>query len=227
MNKKIIKTLSFVFVALLLMGVLAVSSVFIINNRVKTEYSDRILSVGQADELKDVDCILVLGCKVHEDGSLSDLLNDRIYMAREVYKTGVSKKVLMSGDHGRVGYNEVQSMKNYFLVDNLTSEENIFMDHAGFSTYESMYRARDVFNVKKVLIVTSTYHIYRAVYIAQKLGLDAYGVGIDDNYTGRDMRELREILARNKDFFKCIFKPKPTYLGDVIDIHGDGRQTND
>ena len=102
------------------------------------------------------------------------------------------------------------------------------MDHAGFSTYESLYRARDIFQAKKIIIVTQEYHLYRALYIAQALGLDAYGVNADyRNYSGQTMRDIREILARNKDFLTSVFQPQPTYLGDAIPISGSGDLTND
>ena len=102
------------------------------------------------------------------------------------------------------------------------------MDHAGFSTYETMYRARDVFKAEKVVIVTQEYHLYRAVYIAEQLGLEAYGVSSDYRaYSGQTSRDVREILARCKDFAMCIFKPEPTFLGDAIPVSGSGDLTND
>ena len=108
--------------------------------------------------------------------------------------------------------------------------ENTLMDHAGFSTYESIYRPRDIFKARKVVIVTQKYHLYRALYIANQLGIEAYGVGADPRqYIGKTYREMREILARNKDFIKCIFKPEPTYLGETIPVNGNGNGdiTND
>ena len=133
----------------------------------------------------------------------------------------------MSGDHGREEYDEVNIMKKY-AIENGVPSENIFMDHAGFSTYESIYRAKDIFKAKKVVIVTQKYHLYRALYIANQLGLEAYGVGADPRqYVGATYRELREIIARNKDFIKCILKPEPTYLGDTIPVSGNGDITND
>lgn len=133
----------------------------------------------------------------------------------------------MSGDHGREDYDEVNLMKNYAIEKGIPSED-IFMDHAGFSTYETMYRAKEIFKAKKVVIVTQNYHMYRALYDAKKLGLDAYGVCSDPRqYVGATYREIREILARDKDFVKCIFKPKPTYLGDEVPVSGNGDITND
>ena len=118
-------------------------------------------------------------------------------------------------------------MKDYTIKNGIKSED-IFMDHAGFSTYESIYRAKEIFKAKKIVIVTQKYHLYRALYIANKLGLEAYGVNSDPRrYSGASYRELREVLARNKDFFKCIIKPKPTYLGEVIPVSGNGDITND
>ena len=118
-------------------------------------------------------------------------------------------------------------MKN-FAIDKGVPSESIFMDHAGFSSYESIYRAKEIFGAKKIVIVTQKYHLYRALYIANQLGIEAYGVGADPRqYVGATYRELREILARNKDFIKCIFKPEPTYLGDTIPVSGDGNDTND
>ena len=102
------------------------------------------------------------------------------------------------------------------------------MDHAGFSTYETMARAKDVFQAKKVLIVTQTYHLYRAMYIAEQLGMEAYGVAAEyREYSGQFIRDVREVLARVKDFGMCIFKPEPTYLGKAIPISGNGEQTHD
>lgn len=133
----------------------------------------------------------------------------------------------MSGDHGSTDYDEVNIMKS-FAVDRGVPDEDIFMDHAGFSTYETIYRASEIFEADNIIIVSQKYHLYRALYIAEKLGIKSVGVSADlDTYRGQIKRDLREILARDKDFFKCIFKPKPTYLGDKIPVSGDGNLTND
>ena len=157
----------------------------------------------------------------------SPMLEDRLLQAIELYNNNVSTKIIMSGDHGREEYDEVNTMKN-FAIDKGIPSENIFMDHAGFSTYESIYRAKEIFEAKKVVIVTQKYHLYRALYIANQLGLEAYGIGADPRqYVGATYREIREILARNKDFLKCIFKPEPKFLGDTIPVSGNGNDTND
>ncbi len=183
------------------------------------------------EELSDYnfDCVLVLGAGVWGD-SPSHLLEERLNKGVEVYKTGCTDRILMSGDHGRIEYDEVNVMKN-FAIDGGAIAEEVFMDHAGFSTYESMYRAKEIFQVKKVVIVTQKYHLYRAVYNARKLGLDAYGVAADGQYNFslpvRTYNSFRESLARCKDFIWCIFKPEPTYLGDVIPISSSGVLTDD
>ena len=116
-------------------------------------------------------------------------------------------------------------MRDYALEAGVPAAD-IFMDHAGFSTYESMYRALEVFQVDSVVVVTQEYHLYRAVYVARSLGLDAVGVASDPRqYTAQFYRDAREILARNKDFFYCVFKPLPTFLGEAIPIWGDGNLT--
>lgn len=172
------------------------------------------------------DCILVLGCGVHGD-TPSHMLEDRLLQGIELYENGASEKMLMSGDHGKENYDEVNVMKD-FAVRRGVSAENIFMDHAGFSTYESMYRAKEIFTAEKILIVTQDYHLHRAIYDARAMGIEAYGVASNPRtYAGQLYRDIREVLARNKDFIYCIIKPEPTYLGDEIPVQGNGNVTND
>ena len=197
-----------------------------INLYVRISTNKQIIKENDYTELSDVDCIIILGAGIWEDKP-SPMLEDRLLEGIKLYQNSVSDKIIMSGDHGRREYDEVNIMKNYAIEKGILSE-NIFMDHAGFSTYESIYRAKDIFEAKKVVIVTQEYHLYRALYIANQLGLEAYGVGADPRqYVGATYRELREILARDKDFIKCIFKPEPTYLGDTIPVSGNGDITND
>jgi len=118
-------------------------------------------------------------------------------------------------------------MKQY-AIDAGVPSEDIFMDHAGFSTYESVYRAKAIFQAENIVVVTQEYHLYRALYIAQNFGLTAHGVACDNVlYAGQTMRDLREVLARNKDFLTSVFKPEPTYLGEAIPVNGNGDLTND
>ena len=192
----------------------------------KASTKKQIISNRDYTNLKDIDCIIILGAGIWGDKP-SHMLEDRLLEGINLYNNNVSNKIIMSGDHGREEYDEVNIMKNYAIEKGIPSE-NIFMDHAGFSTYESIYRAKEIFKAKKVVIVTQKYHLYRALYIANQLGIEAYGIGADPRqYVGATYRELREILARNKDFIKCIFKPEPTYLGETIPVSGDGDVTND
>lgn len=198
-----------------------------VNGYVVLSTKNQILLSSEAAELPDVDCILVLGCRVYEDGTPSHMLEDRLRRSVELYRAGAAPKLLMSGDHGQREYDEVGAMKQYALAEGVSSQD-VFMDHAGFSTYESLYRAKEIFGVEKVIIVTQEYHLHRALQIARALGLEAYGVSADyRSYTGQLMRDIREIMARNKDVLSTIFLPKPTYLGEKIPISGDGDVTND
>jgi len=181
-----------------------------------------------ANNAPTADAVLVLGAYVLPDGTLSDMLRDRVLVGYDLYAQGKVPKIIVSGDHGRKDYDEVNSMKS-FLKNNGVAGEDIFMDHAGFSTYESLYRTRDIFQVKQVIIVSQHYHLLRAIFIARALGLEAYGVTSDLHDYGPAMTgyELRETVARNKDFWLTIFKPQPTFLGEAIPVFGDGGATDD
>lgn len=198
-----------------------------VNGYVVLSTKKQILLSAEASEGRDADCILVLGCRVYEDGTPSHMLEDRLRRGVELYRLGAAPKLLMSGDHGQQEYDEVGAMKQFAVTEGVPSDD-VFMDHAGFSTYESLYRAKEIFGVEKVIIVTQGYHLHRALHIARTLGLEAYGVAADyRRYSGQLMRDIREILARNKDVLTGIFQPKPTYLGEMIPISGDGDVTND
>ncbi len=198
----------------------------LINDYVVLSTKNRIITIEESKELSDIDCIIVLGAGIRKDGP-SPLLEDRLIRGIELYNENVSNKIIMSGDHGRRTYDEVNIMKDYAIEKGIPSQD-IFMDHAGFSTYDSMYRAKKIFKAKKVVIVTQEYHIPRALFIARKLGLDAYGVASEgNNYSGQKYRDMREFLARNKDFIKTIFKPKSKYLGKEIPLTSNGDITND
>lgn len=216
-----------VLLALLILILFGTGLLLCVNFHVKSAGGARILTAEQAAELTEVDCILVLGCGVREDGSPSDMLADRLRRGVELYHAGAAPKLLMSGDHGRAGYNEVGTMKQYAMDEGVPSED-VFMDHAGFSTYESLYRAKEIFAAERVIIVTQEYHLYRALYIAGEMGLEAWGVDADyRSYMGQTVREVREVLARAKDFVSTLFWPEPTYLGEAIPVSGNGDVTND
>lgn len=208
-------------------SVIGASILLGLNAYVKGVAKADIITTEEAVNLEDVDCIIVLGCLVKSDGSPSDMLSDRLERGIDLYKKGAAPKIIMSGDHGRADYDEVNAMKQ-IAVDSGIPSSDVFMDHAGFSTYESIYRAKEIFEADKIIIVTQEYHLYRALYIAEKLGIEAYGVNADyRTYWGQSKRDVREILARCKDFCNMIFKPEPTYLGEKIPVSGDGNLTND
>lgn len=208
----------------LLVIALLVIQIPVLINAYMFEFSNRyFLDIDEISKEK-FDCVLVLGAGVRGD-SPTPMLKERLSKGLEVYKTGCTDRILMSGDHGRTEYDEVNVMKTYAIENGAVADE-VFMDHAVFSTYETMYRARDIFDVKKVIIVTQKYHLYRAVYNARKLGLDAYGIPADGMYNHslpvRTYNNTREALARVKDFLWCIVKPEPTYLGEAIPISSSG-----
>lgn len=220
MNKK--KIIKYIIIIITIIIIIILS----INTYVKISTKKQIIENNNFANLKDIDAILVLGAGINGTKP-SHMLEDRLLKAIELYKNNISSKIIMSGDHGKTDYDEVNIMKNYAIEKGIPSED-IFMDHAGFSSYESVYRAKEIFKAKKVVIVTQKYHLYRALYIANQLGIEAYGVGADPRqYVGATYREVREILARNKDFIKGIFKPEPTFLGESIPVSGNGDITND
>ena len=179
-------------------------------------------------ELESIEpqCILVLGCAVWLDNQPSPMLQDRLDTAIELYKAGVAPKLLLSCDNSIESYSEPDCMYHYALEHGVP-EEDIFLDFAGFSTYDTMYRARDVFCADRVIVVTQKYHLFRALKIGKALNMEVKGAAAGQRaYHGRYFREAREVLARDKDFIKCIIKPEPVFLGDKIPVDGDGRVTH-
>jgi len=222
MKKVICIVLSLVATTILGAGIFA----FNINSKVVNEAEKYILTEKDLLDQK-YDCILILGASVRSDGTPSPMLRDRLDQGILLYFDGLANKILMSGDHAEDNYDEVNTMKKYAINSGIESSD-IFMDHAGLNTYDSMYRLKNVFGANRVIIVTQEYHLYRAVYIARKLGLDAYGVASDPReYSGQFYRDIREILARIKDYFKVQIEPESTYTGEPIPVLGDGDVTND
>ena len=178
--------------------------------------------------VQDADCILVLGALVYDNqGSLSPVLQDRMDCALSLLAQGVSDRLLLSGDHGSADYDEVNSMLIY-ANERGVDRDLLFQDHAGFSTYESMVRAKEIFECQKIVIVTQKDHLYRAVYIARSLGMEACGVAADCRiYANRRSQAVREFLARDKDFFSCLLGVRPTYGGEKIPISGNAAPSHD
>lgn len=200
--------------------------VLVINQYVQNEGSKYIVS---QDDVPKADAIIVLGALVFPDGNVSLMLRDRLTTGYELYEKGKAPKIIVSGDHGQKEYDEVNTMKDFLKAKGVPSDD-IFMDHAGFNTYDSLYRARDIFQAKKIIIVTQKYHLMRALFIAKELGIEAYGASADKRiYAGVMLKnEIREIGARNKAFFTAkLLNPKPKYLGEVIPVSGSGSATDD
>ncbi|SCW40732.1 protein SanA, affects membrane permeability for vancomycin [Ruminococcaceae bacterium YRB3002] len=227
-SSKAVRIFKKMLAVLLIAGLVAALS-FGVANTIVVMSTDSVLY--DLDEIsgpeEDCDCIIVLGCGVYDDETPTPFLHDRLATAVSLYHQGYAPKILMSGDHGRDDYNEVGVMRK-FALDNGVPSEDIFMDHAGFSTYETMIRAKEIFGISKAIVVTQSYHLARSVYDCRAFGIDCKGVrAIQGNYIVKPYNYVRESIARCKDLIWCIFKPAPTYRGPAIDIHGNGEVTLD
>jgi SanA protein len=189
-----------------------------------------VLFSGSFDKPEDVpnaQVALILGAKVYNDGRLSHMMQDRADSGLELYKAGKVQKILMSGDHGTKTYDEVNTVKDY-LLERGVAPEDLFLDHAGFDTYDSLYRARDIFGVRSLVVVTQKFHLPRAVYIGRSLGLEVYGYAADKRpYQGMFWNETREVFARAKAFLAVSLGIKPKFLGEKIPIEGDSQLSRD
>ncbi|WP_438962622.1 SanA/YdcF family protein [Nonlabens sp.] len=189
--------------------------------------SSRDVIFENPSELEPAYVGLVLGASVRPDKSLSTILQDRVDSALELYKKGLIKRFLLSGDHGQSDYDEVNAMKNY-LTSKGVSDEDIFLDHAGFDTYDSMYRAREVFKVDTAIVITQKFHLPRAIYVGRKMGLELQGYVADKReYTGNAHFTRREWLANIKAWIELNIEKKPTYSGNAIPITGDSGLSHD
>lgn len=200
--KKIFKYILIVLIVIILVPVM-------INFYVILSTKNRIVS-GYSELLTDIDYIVVLGAGIRR-GKPSPMLEDRLKTGISLYNNDISNKILITGDHMNDDYDEVTVMKNYLLEHGIP-EEDIITDNYGISTYDSIYRVKNVYKSNKVVIVSQRYHLYRALFLSDNLDLESYGVEADLRYYyGQWYREIREILARNKDFIKGIIKPKAVY----------------
>ena len=210
-------------ILLLLCGVLTLTLTLTVSTSVVRLTSSQITT---ADDLTtvDYDCILVLGAGVRDDGTPSDMLYDRVSVSAKVYAALGDTPLLMSGDHTG-DYNEVGVMKSLATEMGVPSED-VFLDHKGYSTYESLYRAKAVFGAKKIIIITQEYHLHRALYIARELGMEAMGVSADLRpYRLQGRYNAREHLARFKDFFTAAKGDYDGHLDPPVDLNGDGNET--
>jgi len=179
------------------------------------------------ESVPEAQVAIVFGALVYRDGTLSQVTRDRVDAGVELYKAGRVGKLLISGDHGRPGYDEVNAMRRHALAAGVPPED-IFMDHAGFSTYDTVARARRVFQVESAVLVTQRFHLPRALWLARRCGIEASGFVADQRvYRTRRRMALRETAARVKDFAKGLARPDPIFLGDPLPISGDGCCTVD
>lgn len=188
-------------------------------------YSSRNMIKDNVQELKDknYDAIIVLGLEEHEKGS-NRLLDERLKTAVELYNNGAAKNIIMSIGHDAETDDEINYMVEYAVNLGVPSEK-IYIDNHGISAYDSIYRAKEIFQVEKIILVNQEYNLYRNLYISKKFGFDA--IGVKSNYTkGTYDEELKtifqEVFNMNKDFFKCIVKSSPSHLGEITPITENG-----
>ncbi len=175
------------------------------------------------DEIRPAEAVLILGASVYADDKLSPILEERVKAALEIYQAGLVKKILVSGDNSTTEYNEVVPVRAYLLERGVPAED-IFLDYAGFDTYDSMYRASDLFFVQSAVIVTQRFHMYRALFIANARGIKVQGY-VPNNNRVAAKNYLRESLARVKAVIDVWLNVPPVVLGEPIPISGDGRET--
>jgi len=147
-------------------------------------------------------------------GAAGQILSDRVATAAELYKAGKARKLLMTGDNGRQGYDEPDEMKREAVSLGVPARD-IACDYAGFRTYDSLYRARDIFGVRSAILVTQRYHLPRALFLARKMGLDVVGVDAAKRpYVGQVAFDLREFAAVEVAWFQAnVTCPRPKFLG--------------
>ena len=213
--KKIIITLAILFSLLLFF-------IFVINIYIN-KIGSNICNVDNVSK----QAALVLGARVWANGEMSDIFKDRVKVALDLYNNGKVEKILVSGDHGQKDYDEVNAAKEYLLKNNVKPED-IFLDHAGFDTYDSLYRSKQIFKAESLVVVTQNFHLPRALYIANKLEIESCGVSADlHKYRGESARNRRESLANIKAWLNIIFHSSPKYLGNEIPLSGTGLDTWD
>jgi len=198
----------FVFVVIPLVGLLAI---YLINNRVQSQaallFADSIMAIPVENPQR---VAIVLGAKVQENGEPSNALNDRIVTAVELYRAGRVKKILMSGDNPTENYDEPTAMKATAIKLGIP-EGDIILDFAGRRTYDTCYRAREIFEVKKAVVVTQKFHLPRTLYLCNNLGVDSIGVTANRRrYEGEDYWAYREFFSTASAWFEVniwAFKP--------------------
>lgn len=197
----------------------AVLAVGAVNVRVLAASSPRDVDGRVAD------CALVLGAGVGPDHTPSPVLHDRLETALALYRAGRVRRVLVSGDHGRASYDETNTMRRWLEARGVPHRD-VFMDHAGFDTYSSMWRAKHVFGATKVIVVTQRFHLARSVYLARAMGMEAEGAAADRRgYRGIVWLEMREVASRTKAALDVATQRRPRHTGPSISLDGDADAT--
>lgn len=182
--------------------------------------ANAVVLIGGEGKLKHAQVALVLGAGLNPDGSPSTMLRDRVAVGADLFNEGRVDKVLVSGDHGTVGHDEVNAMRESLIVRGVP-DGKIFTDHAGFDTWDSMVRAKKVFKVDSAIIVTQGFHLPRAMWLGKRAGLDVGGVAADGSY-GRQgkIASAREVFARVKAVQQVVIDAEPRFLGEPVPIDG-------
>jgi vancomycin permeability regulator SanA len=200
LHKKKPSLLKVIFACLSLLAAAALLAVGILNAVVIGTTAENIRAFSEEE---GYGVAVVFGAKVHEGGALSAMLEDRMKEAVALYHAGKVQKILVSGD-GRGEWSETKHMKAYAIANGV-AEKDVIEDGEGYSTLETVTRAKELFGIEKCVLVTQKYHLYRAMYAAESMGMDVVGAASNPRpYYGQFYRDLREILARVKDFTLCI-----------------------
>lgn len=211
----------FKYFLLVLAGIFVLSAVvFAASYMIIKSGSDKYI-YKDVNNLPHVQAVVIPGAAILLNGDLSPVLRDRADMAISIYKKGVAGKILVTGDNSSLTYNEVGPVRKYLLKNDVL-EQDIFLDYAGFDTYSSMYRARDVFLIKSMIVVSQAFHLPRAVYIARRLGIITYGMEADRGHY-LFYNNIREMFGDVKAMANLLFDRQPKYLGEAIPITGDSR----
>ncbi|MDD5739047.1 MAG: ElyC/SanA/YdcF family protein [Candidatus Pacebacteria bacterium] len=194
------------------MTILTIIVVFLLN--MQTEKQGLAYIYQNIDKIPKAQTVMVLGASVRPDKTMSDMLKDRADTAIDLYKASKVENILVSGDGKSKNYNEVEVVNSYLLEQGIPKEK-ILLDYYGLDTYDSLYRAKNVFNIKSLIISTQNFHLPRAIFIAQSLELTAYGITADKhNYKNMELNIGRELLATIKAYFDVFDNAKPAVLGN-------------
>ncbi len=193
--------------------------IFIINIVIYLETKSYIYN--NIIDVPKAEVALIPGAAIFPNGALSPIFIDRVDMAIKLYEAKIVSKILVSGDNSTESHNEVNPVRLYLISQGIP-DQDIFLDHAGFDTYSTMYRAHDIFGVSSIIITTQLFHLPRSIFLAHQFGIEAYGINADMGHI-LFRNYVREVLANEKAFLDLIFHRKPKYLGEPILITGDGR----